>query len=232
MAVLNYADQFKYTGKGYIDSKLEPKKDLSELNKINVLQLAKFYMPGMKVVVLDDGLGYGPADYILTEDYTWKRLDNSHEMKESLEEIKKETKGLSAKLNEIISQGNQNSKDIANLSERILNIAGLEKLQAGDNVSLVSQEDGTVVLSVDLSKIPTVDTTEIENRLEILEERIDSIAGGEGDVAVDNETIIKNEDKTLSVKISQKEGNMIIKEEDGLFSQGIFITGDDNEEIE
>ena len=36
MAVLNYADQFKYTGKGYIDSKLEPKKDLSELNKINV----------------------------------------------------------------------------------------------------------------------------------------------------------------------------------------------------
>lgn len=232
MAVLNYIDQFKYAGKGYIDAKMEPKKTLAELQSINALNLAKYYTPGMIVVVLDDGLGYGPAEYVLTEQYSWERLDGTHEIKNDLKEIKEETKGLSDRLNEIIAKGNKNAEDIQDLSARLLNIAGLEKLKAGDNVSLVSQEDGTVVLSVDLSNIPTTDTTELEKRVEVLEERIDSISGGEGDVAVDNETIIKNEDKTLSVKISQKEGNVLIKEEDGLFSQGIYITGDDNEEIE
>lgn len=228
MAILNYADQFKYTGKGYVDSKLEPKKNLSELNSMNALQLAKFYTPGMKVVVLDDGLGHGPSEYILTKEYKWERFDKNFE----IEGIKEETKSLSERLNEISVKANKNTENIENLSEKLLNIAGLEKLKAGDNVSLISQEDGSVVLSVDLSKVPVVDTTEIENRLDVIEERLESITGGGSDVTVDNETIIKNENKTLSVKISQKEGNALVREEDGLFSQGIFITGDDNEEIE
>jgi hypothetical protein len=367
---LNYANQFKFTGNGYLDKKMQPVNTLDELKAISKMDILSYYQHGMKVTVLNDE-PFGEVDYVLNENGEWQRLIDFEQLKivvdkgnyendekeeryiqleykgnvlgspvnlspffsdienrlevlenkgnvedtntfvesaeivtefdgqnglfikfvyndgnvfytdittlepksyesgvgiligddnviginetwfetwfeERVSELNKklssledkvgkvelETKSLSERLNEIATRGNKNTEDIANLSERLLNIAGLEKLQAGDNVSLVSKEDGSVVLSVDFSKIPTVDTTEIENRLDVLEERIDSISGNEGDVAVDNETIVKNEDKTLSVKISQKEGNTLVKEEDGLFSQGIYITGDDNEEIE
>lgn len=369
---LNYANQFKFTGNGYLDSKVQPVETVEDLKSISKADILSYYQEGMKVTVLNDE-PFGMVDYILNSDGEWQRLidfdkiqlvldrgnyegDTTEEryiqleyngnvlgspinlapffsdienrlenlednkggdvedtntfiesaeivteyegkngifikftyndgnvfhtditslepktyeqglgvligednvigideawfetwfegkvselnkklssLEDKINKAETETKSLSERLNEIATRGNKNTEDITKLSEKLLNIAGLEKLQAGDNVSLVSKEDGTVVLSVDLSKVPTVDTTEIENRLDTLEERVDSISSGEGDVAVDNKTIVKNEDKTLSVKISQKEGNSLIKEEDGLFSQGIYITGDDNEEIE
>lgn len=204
MAILNYADQFKYTGKGYIDSKLEPKKNLSELNSMNVLQLAKFYTPGMKVVVLDDGLGYGPSEYILTKEYKWERFDKNNEIK-----------SLSEKLLDIIEQNQITSNKVdeidikvETLSDKLAKISGIDKIKAGENVKLTSEDDGYLKIDIDLTNIST------------------------DNVVVDDKTISQDENKMLSVKISQKEGNALIKEEDGLFSQGIFITGDDNEEIE
>ena len=61
MAVINYSDQFKYAGKGYIDAKIAPVANLESLTSISSFVLAKYYTPGMIVLVLDDGLGEGPA---------------------------------------------------------------------------------------------------------------------------------------------------------------------------
>lgn len=74
MAILNYGNQFKYSGKGYIDSKMLPVGSVDEL-ETNVSVLSANYMPGMKVTVLNDG-EYGAMEYFLNEDYEWKRVIN------------------------------------------------------------------------------------------------------------------------------------------------------------
>ena len=74
MAILNYGNQFKYSGKGYIDSKMLPVGSVDEL-ETNVSVLSANYMPGMKVTVLNDG-EYGAMEYFLNEDYEWKRVVN------------------------------------------------------------------------------------------------------------------------------------------------------------
>lgn len=72
MAILNYGNQFKYSGKGYIDSKMLPVGSVDDL-ETNVNVLSANYMPGMKVTVLNDG-EYGAMDYFLNDDYEWKRV--------------------------------------------------------------------------------------------------------------------------------------------------------------
>ena len=74
MAILNYGNQFKYSGKGYIHSKMLPVGSVDEL-ETNVSVLSANYMPGMKVTVLNDG-EYGAMEYFLNEDYEWKRVVN------------------------------------------------------------------------------------------------------------------------------------------------------------
>ena len=69
MAVINYSDQFKYAGKGYMDAKVAPVANLDDLTSISSFVLAKYYIPGMVVMVLDDGLGNGPSQYFLDFDY-------------------------------------------------------------------------------------------------------------------------------------------------------------------
>lgn len=72
MAILNYGNQFRYNGGGYVDSKMEPVESVDKLvTDINTLSL--YYTPGMKITVLNDEL-FGTVDYFLTEDYEWKRL--------------------------------------------------------------------------------------------------------------------------------------------------------------
>lgn len=72
MAILNYGNQFKYSGKGYLDTKMAPvsRVDMLESNKFT---LSQFYTPGMKVTVLNDG-EFGAVDYFLNENYEWKRV--------------------------------------------------------------------------------------------------------------------------------------------------------------
>lgn len=74
MAILNYGNQFKYSGKGYIDSKMLPVGSVDEL-ETNVSVLSANYMPGMKVTVLNDG-EYGAMEYFLNDNYEWKRTVN------------------------------------------------------------------------------------------------------------------------------------------------------------
>ena len=83
MAILNYANQFKYTGKGYLDSKVMPVKTVDELER-NVITLSSYYAPGMKITVLDDG-EFGTVDYILNEKYEWKRVVDLDKLSLSLD---------------------------------------------------------------------------------------------------------------------------------------------------
>ena len=84
MAILNYGNQFKYSGKGYIDSKMAPVKKFEDLEK-NISTLASLYAPGMKVMVLEDEL-FGPCEYFLTNDYEWKRVFDLDELSLSFDE--------------------------------------------------------------------------------------------------------------------------------------------------
>ena len=266
MAVINYSDQFKYSGKGYIDSKVAPVETLDELNNMSAFLLGKYYQPGMVVLVMDDGLGHGPSDYVLDEEYKWRKLvDDSilearvDEVEARIDEAEKTVESLDERVKSIASQVDTNKKDIVSLSERLAQIAGIDKIKEGENIKITNDEDGNMVIS---AIVPEVDLTltnfrldmlesgmsenaeriddlesgmtesnkrlgDAEKDIDILEERIDSLSGGEGDVVVDDSTIEKDEDKKLSVKISDKEDNAIIVDEDGLYSQGIFIEGDD-----
>lgn len=58
MAVLTYSDQIKFSGKGYLDAKIQPVATVSDLNSIPRSQ--RFI--GLTVTVLDDGSGR-PYDY-------------------------------------------------------------------------------------------------------------------------------------------------------------------------
>ena len=78
MAILNYGNQFKYSGKGYIDSKMAPVQKFEDLEK-NVSTLASLYAPGMKVMVLEDEF-FGPCEYYLSSDYKWKRVVDLNEL--------------------------------------------------------------------------------------------------------------------------------------------------------
>jgi len=306
MAVINYSDQFKYSGKGYIDAKVAPVANIEDLTKISSFVLAKYYTPGMVVMVLDDGLGEGPAQYILTEDYSWEKYGSIDlgKVEERVDAVEGELKNLDSRIKDIASKADENANGISNLNSKIEKIAGIDKLKAGDNIAFVEEIDGSLVIS---ASVPDVDLTEVETRIseideaykkadEGLSERINSIAGnvsvntqnieaisarvsgntqqiqdvskkvgtleesfneytastdakiqtisgdvitiqdrldsitsGEGDVAVDGITIQKDENKKLSVKISNAEDNVLVVNEDGLYSTGISLSGDDLE---
>ena len=66
MSIINNTDQIKYTGKGYLDAKMQPVNTLGEL--INIPRAQRFI--GLTVTVLDDGRGLGPVDYWLKESVT------------------------------------------------------------------------------------------------------------------------------------------------------------------
>jgi hypothetical protein len=58
MATLTYSDQINFSGKGYLDAKIQPVETVSDLNKIPRSQ--RFI--GLTVTVLNDGSGR-PYDY-------------------------------------------------------------------------------------------------------------------------------------------------------------------------
>ena len=58
MAIINYTDQIKYAGRGYLDAKMMPVKTVDELKKIPASQRFE----GLTIVVLNDGM---PQDYWL-----------------------------------------------------------------------------------------------------------------------------------------------------------------------
>lgn len=91
MAILNYGNQFKYVGYGYLDSKTTPVKTVSEL-ETNAIALGSYYTPGMKVTVLSDE-DFGTVDYFLNENFEWKRLIDFNKLSLSLIEEKNNING-------------------------------------------------------------------------------------------------------------------------------------------
>lgn len=83
MAILNYGNQFKYSGEGYIDSKMAPVNNIDEL-ETNAGILSSLYVPGMKVMVLNDE-PFGPMEYYLNDDYEWKRVFDFNQLTLSLD---------------------------------------------------------------------------------------------------------------------------------------------------
>lgn len=162
MAVINYSDQFKYSGKGYIDAKAAPVANLEALTSISSFVLAKYYVPGMVVLVLDDGLGEGPAQYVLNEAYEWEKLGGASvdltEVEARIGAVEQETVSLGARISEIAAKADTNASGIESLSERISKIAGIDKLKAGENVSLTTDADGNTVISVALTGDETIST--------------------------------------------------------------------------
>lgn len=83
MAILNYGNQFKYSGNGYIDHKMAPVETVEDL-ETNVGVLSSYYTPGMKVTVLNDG-EFGTVEYFLNDDYEWKRFIDLNKLSLSLD---------------------------------------------------------------------------------------------------------------------------------------------------
>lgn len=84
MAIINYTDQIKYTGKGYLDAKMMPVKTVDDLKKIPSTQRFE----GLTVVVLNDG---APQDYWLiggVSNSCWKpkTANNFNDLKLTLED--------------------------------------------------------------------------------------------------------------------------------------------------
>lgn len=83
MAIINYTDQIKYTGKGYLDAKMMPVASVEELNKISRTQRFE----GLTITVLNNG---NPQDYWLiggTANSNWvpKNSTNFNELRLTLE---------------------------------------------------------------------------------------------------------------------------------------------------
>lgn len=210
MGVINYSDQFKFSGKGYMDAKSAPVPNLETLTSISNFTLAKYYEPGMVVLVLDDGLNMGPAEYILNADYKWERLVDFSEINDRISETEENVVSIEERVKNIASKVDTNTTDIKTVSDRVANIAGIEKLKAGENVIFSEDADGYTTISVDLSDIPVV----------------------ESEVKTDENSITKNEENELTVKLSKSEGNALSLGDDGLFVTGVYVDGDDlNNEI-
>ena len=62
MGIINYSDQLKFTGKGYLDAKMKPVENVSDLKNISITQRFE----GLTVTVLKDENGNtNPQDYWL-----------------------------------------------------------------------------------------------------------------------------------------------------------------------
>ena len=66
MAKLTYSDQISFSGKGYLDAKMQPVATINDLNSIPRAQ--RFV--GLTVTVLDDGSGK-PQDYWIENGVKW-----------------------------------------------------------------------------------------------------------------------------------------------------------------
>lgn len=110
MAIINYTDQLKYTGKGYLDAKMMPVKSVSDLKSIPRTQRFE----GLTITVLNDG---EPMDYWLvggTSDSNWvkKSLDTT-----KVENMVADEAFARAEADKSIKS------DIASLSERLKNLS-------------------------------------------------------------------------------------------------------------
>lgn len=104
MAIINYTDQLKYAGKGYLDAKMMPVKTYEDLKTIPSTQRFE----GLTIVVLNDG---NPQDYWLVggiSNSCWKpkTSTNFNDLYLSLEEGFLKLKNSDVQLGEAIDLNN------------------------------------------------------------------------------------------------------------------------------
>lgn len=137
------------------------------------------------------------------------------------------------------AKANENETKVITLAEQLAKIRGVEYIKAGDNINVVGNEDGSVTIS---ANVPEFDTTDIENRLDVVEgkaskntediislqEALKNITPEGEALSGDGITIKTNEDGFLTVRLSEQELNILKKNNDGLFVQGVeMVLGDD-----
>lgn len=165
MAIINYTDQIKFAGKGYLDAKIMPVETVDNLYAIPRTQRFE----GLTITVLNGG---NPMDYWLvggTSDSNW---------------IPKY----------------QSSGDSSKLEEKVAELSA-------------KTESNTEIINTHTNEIKT------------LTERINALNGG-NDYQVDNKTIgvSEGEEKTLYVKILNKEGNILKQDTNSANESGLFAT--------
>lgn len=104
MAIINYTDQLKYTGKGYLDSKMMPVNTFSDLQ--NIPRPQRF--EGLTITVLNNG---NPQDYWLiggTSNSCWvpKTATNFNDLKLVLEDGFLKLKNADVELGEAVNLNN------------------------------------------------------------------------------------------------------------------------------
>jgi hypothetical protein len=137
------------------------------------------------------------------------------------------------------AKANENETKVITLAEQLAKIRGVEYIKAGDNVSVVGNEDGSVTIS---ANVPEFDTTDLENRLDVVEgkasknakdiislqEALKNITPEGESLSGDGITIKTNEDGFLTVRLSEQELNVLKKNNDGLYVQGVeMVLGDE-----
>lgn len=143
MAIINYTDQLKYTGKGYLDAKMMPVETVDDLKKISLTQRFE----GLTITVLNNG---NPQDYWLVGGITnqcWvKKTDGDLGRIDTLEENVKNLSTKFTQLNERVielqSDINKNTEDI-NINKNDINTLK-ERIDSLRNTNVDNETIGTL----------------------------------------------------------------------------------------
>ena len=176
MAIINYTDQLKFAGKGYLDAKMMPVATIDELYQIPRTQRFE----GLTITVLNNG---NPQDYYLvggTSDANWTLKESR--MVKDLEER------------------------VVSLTERI------DSLAISDAENTEAIEENTQNINKNADDIRT------------LFDRVNALSEVTGGYEPDEKTIelTGDESKKLSVKILNKEGNMLREETNDANETGLY----------
>lgn len=155
MATLTYSDKIIYTGKGYLDAKIQPVNSVNDLNKIPRSQ--RFI--GLTITVLDDGSGR-PHDYWLESSLTaWVKK------KASLEDLLVK-----------IGEREYNSESISGTTAIDISEAFADYAKAVDVSTTINELKAILQDEIASSKTETIDYVDklnaiIEGRVKSLEDK-------------------------------------------------------------
>ena len=212
MGVINYSDQLKFTGKGYLDSKMMPVEKVSDLYNISITQRFE----GLTITVLKDENGNSkPQDYWLiggVSNSCWvpKTVSGSVSNYESGNGIVIE--------NNVISIDNEITEKIDNLEKSI----ETEKMTREESINDIRTRLNTLFENV------SENTKDIENNkteINTLKERVNALSSAAEGSTPDGETIgiTNDEKKALYVKILEKDGN-ILKVDNNDGEKGLYAS--------
>jgi hypothetical protein len=164
MAIINYTDQLKFAGKGYLDAKMMPVDTVDGLYAIPRTQRFE----GLTITVLNNG---NPMDYWLvggTADANWvpkgngnlqaleEKLNNEIDARiEGDKQINTNVSSLSEKLNKVslqiqsnIEAISKNTSDIKNLVDRVNALSVASSGSTPDNKTIGISDDENKALYV------------------------------------------------------------------------------------